>query len=93
MKLKDILMNLDCEIIGNSDLEIAGIENNTSKLKKDYLFVCIKGFKVDGHDFIDIAIQNGATAIIVDESFDKVFDNITIIKCRNTRYALAICSR
>ena len=92
MKLKEILNNLNCKIIGNADLEIEGIENNTSKIKADYLFVCIKGFKVDGHSLIDVAIQNGAIAIIVDESFDKVLENVTIIKCKNTRFALSICS-
>jgi len=92
MKLKEILNNLDCEIIGNINLEIDGIENNTNKLKKNYLFVCIKGFKVDGHSLIDVAIQNGAIAIVVDESFDKVLENVTIIKCKNTRFALSICS-
>ena len=47
MKLNEILKNLECKIIGNADLEIAGIESNSLKVENGFLFICIKGFKVD----------------------------------------------
>ncbi len=51
---------------------------------------------MDGHQYIENAIQNGATAIIIEEGCDlksiKIPENITVIQATNTREALAICS-
>ncbi len=39
---------------------IIDITNNTKNVKKDYLFIAIKGTKFDGHLFVEDAIQRGA---------------------------------
>lgn len=44
---------------------ITGISINSKQIKKGDLFVCIKGIAADRHDYIDEAIQNGASALIV----------------------------
>jgi len=92
MILKDILKKLDVEVYGDDNINIEGIENNSLNVKNNYLFICIKGFKVDGHKFIKSAIENGATAIMVDKLFDisDIKEDITIIKCNDTRLGLAI---
>ena len=51
----------------------------------------LKGFKVDGHSFIGDAIKKGAKTLIVQEDV-SVQEDITIIKVRDTRKALAIMS-
>ena len=54
MNLKNILNKIDgLKAKGNLDIEIKGIESNSKKIKKGFLFVAIKGFDVDGHQFID----------------------------------------
>jgi UDP-N-acetylmuramoyl-L-alanyl-D-glutamate--2,6-diaminopimelate ligase len=53
------------------------------------VFVCIKGSKVDGHNFINKAIKNGAAAIIIEEEFQLKSENIALIKVGNTKSALA----
>ena len=71
MKLKEILVGLEgLRAKGNLDLEINGVEKNSKEVKEGYLFVAIKGFSVDGHEFIESAIENGATAILVEEGCD-----------------------
>ena len=58
MKLREILVGLQgLKAKGDLDLEIKGIEKNSKEVKEGYLFVAIKGFSVDGHEFIESAIE------------------------------------
>ena len=97
MELKSILSGLKgLKAKGNLEQEIIGIESNSKNVKNGYLFVAIKGFNVDGHTFIESAIENGATAIAVEEGFDlksvKFPKDMTIIMAPSTRELLAITS-
>ena len=97
MKLKEVLVGLEgLKGKGNLDLDIKGIEKNSREVKEGYLFVAIKGFAVDGHNFIESAIKNGATAILVQEGCDlksyNIPDEVVIIMAKDSREALAICS-
>ena len=46
-------------------------ETNSKKVKKGQIFVAIKGHTVDGHDFIDEAINNGAIKIIAEKEVES----------------------
>ena len=97
MELKKILVGLEgIKAKGNVDLEINGIEKNSKEVKEGYMFIAIKGFSVDGHKFIAGAIENGATAVMVEEGCDlkslNIPENVTILMVPDTRKALAICS-
>jgi UDP-N-acetylmuramoyl-L-alanyl-D-glutamate--2,6-diaminopimelate ligase len=45
-------------------------ETNSKKIKPGQTFVAIKGFTVDGHDYINSAIENGATKVVGEEDID-----------------------
>ena len=97
MQLKNILMGLEgLKLKGDLELEIEGIESNSKNIKPGFLFIAIKGFSVDGHKFIESAIENGATAVMIEEGCDlkslKIPSNITVVMAKDTRHALAICS-
>ncbi len=97
MLLKEILVGLEgLKAKGNLEIEIKGIENNSRKVEKDYLFIAIKGFAVDGHNYIEDAIKNGAKAVMVQEGCDlkayHIPEEITVIMAKDTRKALANCS-
>ncbi len=49
----------------DSDVMITGVSINSKETKKGDIFVCVHGAKVDRHDFIDDAIKNGASALVV----------------------------
>ena len=51
--------------------KIKNIAYNSKLIKKDYIFVAIKGTKDDGHKYIENAIENKANIIIYDFRFDK----------------------
>ena len=95
MKLKSILIGLEgLKVKGDLDKEILGIDSNSRNIKDGFVFVAIKGFSVDGHDFIKEAIKNGATAVVIEEGFDlksiEFPENVTIILAKDTREFLAI---
>ena len=97
MELKKVLEGIkNIKIRGNVDLEISNIENNSKKVTPNSLFVAIKGFDFDGHRFVEEAIQNGATAVMLDMNANlkgiKIPAGMTVIIAEDTRYALAIAS-
>jgi len=90
MKLSELITNLDTkEIIGDLNLNIKGICHDSRGIKRGFLFVCIKGFTSDGHNFIDEAINRGAIALVVEKEIPPR-PGITIIKVDDSRKALAI---
>ncbi|MDK0582786.1 UDP-N-acetylmuramoyl-L-alanyl-D-glutamate--2,6-diaminopimelate ligase [Clostridium perfringens] len=92
MILKSLLKGLNYEVIkGNEESKVQNIRYDNRKIEQGDAFVCVKGFKVDGHSFIGDAIKKGAKTLIVQEDV-SVQEDITIIKVRDTRKALAIMS-
>lgn len=79
------------EVCGNSDIVISGIAYDSRKVRQGDIFVCIKGFSVDGHNFITSALQNGATALLVEQE-TNVPEGITVVRVKDTRYAIAYIS-
>ena len=97
MKLKEMLVGLEeLKAKGDLDVEIKGISSNSKEVKEGDLFVAIKGFAVDGHKFVNDAIEKGASAIIIEEGCDlKSFDvpkELSVVMAKDTRKALAIVS-
>ncbi|MGL4655314.1 MAG: UDP-N-acetylmuramoyl-L-alanyl-D-glutamate--2,6-diaminopimelate ligase [Sarcina sp.] len=91
MLLKELLKNLDYKVIqGDDNIIIENVRYDNRKVSARDLFVAIKGFKVDGHSFIEDAKNKGAIAVVVSE--DVVIEGITVIKVEDTRKALAIIS-
>lgn len=95
MKLKDVLK--DVEIIeskGDLELEITNLGSDSRKIFYGGLFFAIKGFTLDGTEYIESAINNGALAVVVENDFDmsKSINDITYIKVENIRKTLALAS-
>lgn len=60
-----------CELYNvDSDEMITGVSVNSKDTKKGDIFVCIKGSRVDRHDFVDEAIKNGAVAVVAKRKLD-----------------------
>lgn len=90
MKLKKIMENIKFDVIqGNIDIEIVEIQYDSRKVKAGDVFFCIEGYNVDGHKYVQNAINNGAVAIVCEKSIDE-YKNCTVIKTEDSRRALAI---
>ena len=97
MELKKVLIGIDdLKAKGNLDIEIEGLDSNSKNIKKGYMFIAIKGFSVDGHKYIEDAVNAGAKVVMVEEGYDlksiKLPEDVTLIMTKDTRKALAICS-
>ena len=96
MELKNILLGLEgLKVKGDLNIDISNIDSDSRKIKENGFFVAIKGFDVDGHDYIKAAIKNGAVAVLASMDIDKkllkeIMNDVTIILAPDTRYALAI---
>ena len=85
MKLSKLL-----EFEVDNDININGITINSKEVKPGYLFVAIKGYIRDGHDYVKEAFNNGASVVIVDKNRYDDFKNLGyVIPVNNSRQ---ICS-
>ena len=88
MKLTELISDVDVkEIIGSEQLNVSGVAFNSREVRPGNVFVCITGFKTDGHKYAEDAISRGAIAIIAERDLSNL--GVTCIICENTRLALA----
>lgn len=88
MKLRELLSSLtNVQAEGDLDIPIKGIATDSRKVKPGFLFVALRGFTVDGHDFTRQAEQNGAVAFVVEEKIEGIS---TYVQVADTKKVLAI---
>lgn len=88
--LKDILYKVGIESVhGSTDIDVNKIEFDSRKIQQNDVFVAIRGTLSNGHDFIQKAIELGATAIICDDLPGQLIAGVTYVKVVNTNSALA----
>ncbi|GER68163.1 UDP-N-acetylmuramoyl-L-alanyl-D-glutamate--2,6-diaminopimelate ligase [Weizmannia acidilactici] len=67
--------------------EITGLVQDNRLVTKNSLFICIKGYTVDGHNFAEDAEKRGAAAILAEKPLNV---GVPVIVVRNTKRAMAI---
>jgi len=81
MILSDLIKNIELiEVAGSKDKEIVAIEFDSRKASANSLFVAQRGATVDGHEFIEKAIENGASVVVCEALPEKMANEITFIK-------------
>ncbi|MFZ5430053.1 MAG: UDP-N-acetylmuramoyl-L-alanyl-D-glutamate--2,6-diaminopimelate ligase [Bacteroidota bacterium] len=76
------------ETIGNPDIYIAGMAFDSRKVLRDFLFIAQRGTHSDGHDFIALAIEKGAVAVVCEEFPETIDPGILYVKVDNSGTAL-----
>ena len=94
MELKKLLTGIEnFKAKGDLEIDIKKVECNSKKIVPNSLFVAIRGYDFDGHAYVAEAIENGATAVMLDMSADfsklKIPSGVTVIITDDTRKALA----
>lgn len=88
--LNSLLHHVQLPLVPN-DAEITGITLDSRKVQKGYLFAALPGAKSNGCDYIDVAIQKGAQAILLPTGVTFPKTNSCIpIHCDNPRYILSL---
>ena len=95
MELFKLLLHLEHQVLnGTTRRNIRKVTNDTRKTQANDVFVCIKGFRQDGHEWIDEAIRKGAVAVVIENNQKDLVENIpneiTVITVEDTRYALSV---
>ena len=87
--LSDILYKTRLEeVVGSTNVAINSVAFDSRQVKKDSLFIATKGTAVDGHHYIEKAIESGAAAIVCEELPAVQKENITYVKVLNSAEAL-----
>ena len=74
MTIENIAAACEGTFVGDRNLvtkEIAGAVTDSRQVQKDYLFIPIKGARVDGHDFIPQVFEKGALVVLSDHALPE----------------------
>ncbi len=88
MQLKTLAAALPTrQVIGTLDRTVESIAYDSRRVQRNGLFVALRGEKADGHEFIDSAIEKGASVIVTER--EEQHPRVTCLVVENTRAALA----
>jgi len=91
MRLSELIINIKiAETYGNTDIEISGIEFDSRKVAAQNIFVAVAGYNTDGHNYIENAVEKGASAVICEQLPENLYNNITYILVKDSAEALGI---
>ena len=78
-ELKEILFGVNIDsVYGDTNLSISGISFDSRNIKQNNIFIAIKGYDLDGHDYIDQSVNNGAS-VVVSEKLPKKIKEYEIV--------------
>ena len=88
--LKDILFGIRLqEVQGSTQVAIDAVTSDSRAVRKDALFVAIRGTHSDGHAYIASAVQQGAAAIVCEEIPSETNSQVTYLQVPNSSEAYA----
>ncbi|MEN9333284.1 MAG: hypothetical protein RLY35_464 [Bacteroidota bacterium] len=89
--LKDILYKVRIdEVVGNTHIATEGITMDSRAVRPFFLFVAVQGSSVDGHAFIEIAIEKGANCILCQQLPEHLNPEVTYVKVSDSAESLGI---
>ena len=75
---------------GSCVTEVSGIESDSRQVKKDNLFVAVRGVTVDGHTFIAQAISQGAAVIVCEDFPDELNPQVLYVRVPDSSVAFGV---
>ncbi|WP_301923437.1 UDP-N-acetylmuramoyl-L-alanyl-D-glutamate--2,6-diaminopimelate ligase [Ferruginibacter sp.] len=91
--LKDILYKVSLRSVkGNTNTTIKDLQIDSRKVSKGTCFIAIRGTVADGHQFVDTAIENGASAIVCETLPAILNEEVTYIEVENSAAAAGFMS-
>src|SRR5918994_5103271 len=71
IQLRELLAGADVvEVQGDADVEIDGLAYDSRRVEPGTLFFCVPGQTSDGHAFAPLAVQAGASALVVERGLE-----------------------
>ena len=89
--LKDILYKVTLQkVVGNTDVAIQNLVFDSKAISLNDVFFALKGHSVDGHLYIEDAINKGALVVVCETLPENIINGITYIVTENSKQALAV---
>lgn len=89
MKLNQLIK--DCQpvqIVGEEGREVKSVQIDSRRVQPGDLFVALRGTQVDGHEYIEKAIGQGATAVVCESLPQHVSEDVTYLVYPDTELAV-----
>jgi len=86
MKLKQLLAHLERSPQFIPDIDVFGIQYRSDMVQKGDIFVAIKGFNDDGHNYIEDAVLRGAVSVVGEKPLTNV--SVPYFQVEDAREAL-----
>ena len=89
MLLADIIKGIRVdEIVGDAMCRIADVHIDSRRIAEGHLFVAMRGTQVDGHKYIQSAIDKGAVAIVCEQLPELIAEGVTYVRVPNSEEAV-----
>ena len=93
MRLRDLLYKVNIiKVVGSINIDISNVYFDSRKVGADGLFVAIRGAVSDGHNYIQMAIDKGVLAVVVEKIPFTINAGITYIEVQRSDEALGFIS-
>lgn len=91
-KLQDILEKIPVleKINDREDIVIRHLSQDSRKVQPGTLFIAVKGTLYDGHQFIDQAIEKGATVVVCERVPSEQKNHVCYIRVADSAYAMGL---
>ena len=91
MELRDLIGALEAPMLmGADNVDITNIQSDSRRVTKGSLFVAVRGTAVDGHAYMDSAIEKGAVAIVCEEAPSYLEGRCSFIVVKDSAEALGL---
>jgi UDP-N-acetylmuramoyl-L-alanyl-D-glutamate--2,6-diaminopimelate ligase len=89
--LKDLIYKAGIEeVVGPTNIAISAVSFDSREVRKDGLFVAVRGTLSDGHKFIDKAVEGGVIAIVCETIPEVTHEEVTYVRVRDSARALGL---
>jgi UDP-N-acetylmuramoyl-L-alanyl-D-glutamate--2,6-diaminopimelate ligase len=86
--LKDVLYKVALRsVAGSTDVDVNDVQIDSRKIKQGSVFIAVKGVAADGHQFIDKAIDLGASTIVYESLPGSLKENINYVQVEDSAKA------
>ena len=83
--LKDILLGVQSlKMAGDTSVEVANLCIDSRKVAAQSVFIAVKGTLVDGHEYINKSIEQGASIIVCETLPAEIKDGITYVQVKDS---------
>ncbi|NNL15881.1 MAG: UDP-N-acetylmuramoyl-L-alanyl-D-glutamate--2,6-diaminopimelate ligase [Flavobacteriaceae bacterium] len=91
IELKEILYKVILNsVVGSTSVPVNNIDFDSRNISLNDVFIAIPGTLVDGHKYIDKAIEQGAIAVICEQLPKKFINGVTYVQVESSSQALAV---